>query len=217
VGEQSRTVYVSSCLLIRCLGPSSQSRAWCLAAILFGLEECASLVDTKQQVDEILEFLTGKQIAIKDLFRLGRYKKKSGTPAHASRPRPVLIKLSTAWDRRIVLMSKRKLKGFHIAHLFLREDLPIGLRRPKRPLLSEVDHGYTSPSDIPDVSLQHEPVATVSGGVSQAASDSPHRGDSDSTLTSTQTTNISLDTSVSNLNLARMLHLSNGPAAVSYI
>ena len=44
--------------------------------ILFGLEECASLVDTKQQVDEILEFLAGKQIAIKDLFRLGHYKKK---------------------------------------------------------------------------------------------------------------------------------------------
>ena len=99
--------------------------------ILFGLEECASLVDAKQQVDEILEFLTGKQIAIKDLFRLGHYKKKSGTPAHASRPRPVLIKLSTAWDWRIVLMTKRKLKSFRIAHLFLREDLPIGLHRPE--------------------------------------------------------------------------------------
>jgi len=46
-------------------------------------------------------------------------------------------------------------------------------------------------------------VARVSGGVSQAATDSPHRGDSDSTLTSTQTTTISLDTSVSNLNLSK--------------
>ena len=100
-------------------------------------------------------------------------------------------------------MTKRKLKSFRIAHLFLRKDLPIGLRRPKRPLLSEVDHGNASQSDIPDVSLQHESVAMGSGGVSQAASDSPRRGDSDSTLTSTQTTTISLDTSVSNLNLSK--------------
>ena len=36
------------------------------------------------------------------------------------RPRPVLIKLLTAWDRKVVLFSKRKLR---LQRLFLREDL----------------------------------------------------------------------------------------------
>ena len=38
-------------------------------------------------------------------------------------PRPVLIKFATPWNRRMVLMQKRKLKKIHIANLFIREDL----------------------------------------------------------------------------------------------
>ena len=68
-------------------------------------------------------------------------------------------------------MEKQKLKNFHIAHLFNQEDLPVGLRRPRRQLSSKVAKGYVSLSDIPDVTLlQPEPVAMVSGDVSQANS-----------------------------------------------
>jgi len=112
--------------------------------VLFGLAECASLVDTRQTVDEVLEFLTGKELAIKDLFRLGRYKKRSGMPQSASPPRPVLIKLTTAWDRRMVLMQKRKLKNFRIPHLFIREDLPPDERRKKAHPPSVVSKGLQS-------------------------------------------------------------------------
>ena len=39
--------------------------------VLFGVPENRSIVEVKSIIDEIFEFLTGKQIQIKDLFRLG--------------------------------------------------------------------------------------------------------------------------------------------------
>ena len=93
-----------------------------LNLILFGLQETGSIVESKQLVDEILLFIAGRSIPIKDLFRLVR--PSSGSSASSSgKPRPVLIKLMTAWDRRAVLYSKRKLKDFRLGRLFLREDL----------------------------------------------------------------------------------------------
>ena len=95
-----------------------------LNLILFGLQETSSIVETKKYVDEILAFIAGRPVSIKDLFRLGKLAKPSSPSASISqRPRPVLIKLVTAWDRRVVLFSKRKLKEFRLHHLFLREDL----------------------------------------------------------------------------------------------
>ena len=41
--------------------------------VLFGLPEGRSLVESKKVVDEILEFLSGKSIQIKDMFRLGKF------------------------------------------------------------------------------------------------------------------------------------------------
>ena len=38
---------------------------------LFGLQETSSIVETKEYVDEILDFIAGRPISIKDLFRLG--------------------------------------------------------------------------------------------------------------------------------------------------
>ena len=79
-----------------------------LNLILFGLQETGSIVESKQLVDEILLFITGRSIPIKDLFRLGKLARpSSGSSASSSgKPRPVLIKLMTAWNRRVVLYSK---------------------------------------------------------------------------------------------------------------
>ena len=92
---------------------SRQSSGRELNLILFGLEETSSIVETKQSVDEILAFIAGKPVSIKDMFRLGSPSSSSAS-THA-RPRPVLLKLSTAWDRRVVLFSKRKLIEFNIS------------------------------------------------------------------------------------------------------
>ena len=86
--------------------------------VLFGLPENNSIMELKSEIDELLEFLAGKQVNVNDVFRLGKY---SGS---SKRPRPVLIKLATAWDRKVVLLRKRSLKEFKIPRLFLREDVP---------------------------------------------------------------------------------------------
>ena len=101
---------------------SQQSDNRDLNLILFGLPESGSIVDGKVVVDEILEFLANKPIPIKDMFRLGKFS-HSSTLSSSARPRPILIKLSTAWDRKLILLQKSKLRDFHISRLFLREDV----------------------------------------------------------------------------------------------
>ena len=68
----------------------------------------------------MLEFLSGKPIQIRDIFRLGKYTEKPSTSFYS---RPVLIKLCTAWDRKLVLLRKSNLRHFRIKRLFLREDV----------------------------------------------------------------------------------------------
>ena len=61
--------------------------------IIFGLPERKSIVETKADVDEVFEFLAGKPIEIKDLFCLGKF-------SQSSHPHPLLVKLSSIWDRK---------------------------------------------------------------------------------------------------------------------
>ena len=91
--------------------------------ILFGLHDHGSLVETKASVDEILEFLVGRSIHVKDLFRLGKYVHPKDFE-DSRRQQPVLIKLTAPWDRRLILLQKSNLQKFKIARLFLREDVP---------------------------------------------------------------------------------------------
>ena len=121
----------------------SDSRACNL--VLFGLAENDSILQLKSEIDEVLEFLAGKPVAVSDVFRLGRYS------ASAKRPRPVLIKLATAWDRKVILLHKRNLKGFSTSRLFLREDVPPDHKlRQKRPSLDTA----VQPPSAPSVALE---------------------------------------------------------------
>ena len=86
--------------------------------IIFGLEE-RSLMDTRKDVESILEFLCGRSVPFNDAFRLGRFKGRDSDHP----PRPLLVKLSNAWDKRLILAAKRNLKDFSIKRLFIREDL----------------------------------------------------------------------------------------------
>ncbi len=120
--------------------------------ILFGLEENSSLSSTKSSVDEILQFIVGRPVGINDLVRLGRPKQQSDGGSSALRPRPVLIKLSTVWDRRLVLASKRKLKSFRISRLFIREDVSPDQRLNRRRPPSDPSSG-APPSSGPVPSI----------------------------------------------------------------
>ena len=126
----SRKVYVSPRS-----SPSTDDRS--CNVILFGLPEGRSLVESKLLVDEVLEFLSGKHIPIKDVFRLGKYVQ----PSASSHLRPILIKLCTAWDRKLVLLHKTSMKNFHIKSLFLREDVsPDHKLRSRKPKPSVESH-----------------------------------------------------------------------------
>ena len=85
--------------------------------VLFGLPETRSLVESKEVVDEVFEFLAGKPVHIKDIFRLGKFKQ-------SARPRPLLVKLSDVWDRKLLLIKKKNLRHFRIERLYVREDVP---------------------------------------------------------------------------------------------
>ena len=75
--------------------------------ILLGLPEQEPILYAKSDVNELLEFLARKPVLIKDMFRLGKNPRSHDLAS--ARPRPVLIKLSTAWNRKLVLLHWRSL------------------------------------------------------------------------------------------------------------
>ena len=119
--------------------------------VLFGLSETHSLIESKEVVDEVLEFLAGKPVQIRDMFRLGKINRPP-TASSQPCPWPVLIKLAVAWDRKLVLLRKRNLQKFRIKRLFLREDLPSELRQNKS---SKVQRDKTSTHSSHNEQLAH--------------------------------------------------------------
>ena len=89
--------------------------------IPFGLPESGSIVETKNTVNEVLEFILEKPVPIRDVFRLGKPPKPSSSEGFPL-PCSVLVKLSTPWDCKLILPRKRNLRG-KIPRLFLREDV----------------------------------------------------------------------------------------------
>ena len=102
-----------------------------LNVILFGLPDEGSIV-----VNEMFEFLVGKQMHIKDMVRLDRFKTSQSS---SSPPHPILIKLCTAWDFKLILSCRGKLRDFHIKRLFLREDVAPDHKLRQRPLAAPSD------------------------------------------------------------------------------
>lgn len=68
-----------------------------------------------------------------------------------SRPRPILIKLCTAWDRKLLLLHRTFLRDFRIKRLFLHEDVSPDhrLRKGKSNASAEI----SPPDDLPVGSL----------------------------------------------------------------
>ena len=59
------------------------------------------------------------------MFRIGRFKKPRGDESTTSRPRPILLKLASPWDRRLVLANRSNLKHYSVKGIFVREDLSL--------------------------------------------------------------------------------------------
>ena len=93
--------------------------------MIFGIKESQSMTDTMDSVKKMLEFLTGRSTTVKDLFRIGKFMEPrvSHDEPSPSRPRPIVLKLTSPWDRRLVLANRFNLKEYTVKGIFVREDL----------------------------------------------------------------------------------------------
>ena len=91
------------------------------------------------------------------MFRLGRRQQ----PGSSSRPRPLLIKLCTVWDRKLLLMRETNLRDFHIKRLFLREDVaPDHKLRQKRSVPSQSNVVASQQCSTTSVTVEPPPTNT---------------------------------------------------------
>ena len=97
----------------------------CCNVILFGLPEKKSLAKEKCCIDEVLKFVAGKPVLWNDAFRLGRKKSSDDFASMDVRPHPLLVKVNSVWDRRLLLSAKSKLREYDIEKVFLHEDLSL--------------------------------------------------------------------------------------------
>jgi hypothetical protein len=95
--------------------------------IIFGVAEDRDLSVWHGEVDAILKFVVDRQVDVMDTFRIGRYTADSNGVAR--KPRPILVKLRVAWDKRIILSKCSKLKSYSKRGIFILPDEPVEVRR----------------------------------------------------------------------------------------
>jgi hypothetical protein len=102
-----------------------------LNIIMTGVAEDRDPLQWRAKVDDVLQFVAGRPVDVVDIMRVGgRYRD--------GRVRPILVKLKSVWDRRILLMSRRNLKDYNSARIFLYPDEPVDVRR--RQTLDRLKH-----------------------------------------------------------------------------
>lgn len=90
--------------------------------IVFGVMEDRTAAVWRQTVDDALRHVSGHSVDVVDMFRLGRFT--------SGKVRPILVKLRTAWDRRLILGSSYKLKDFG-SRIFVVPDESVEVRRKR--------------------------------------------------------------------------------------
>ena len=93
-----------------------------LNIVIFGIDENRDVNVWRSKVDDILRFVVNRDINIADTYRIGRFN------ASAVKPRPTLVKLSSVWDKRLVLNSCQKLRNYP-QRIFIASDEPADVRR----------------------------------------------------------------------------------------
>jgi hypothetical protein len=89
--------------------------------VVSGVKEDQDPSIWRQKVEDILQFVHGTRVDITDMFRLGRFS--------SGKTRPVLVKLRTVWDKRIILNGCSQLKNFGQRGIFISADEPLEVRR----------------------------------------------------------------------------------------
>jgi hypothetical protein len=80
--------------------------------VINGVPEHRDPESWRGQVDDILQFLMGRHVDVADLFRVGgRYCE--------GRTRPIIVKLRSIWDHRLILGCRYKLKDYQSNRIFI--------------------------------------------------------------------------------------------------
>lgn len=90
--------------------------------VVFGVKEDKDAAVWRCKVDDILHYVSGHNVDTVDIYRVGRFSE--------TKIRPVIVKLRTVWDKRIILSGCRKLKSY-TDKVFIAADEPLELRRQK--------------------------------------------------------------------------------------
>jgi hypothetical protein len=89
--------------------------------VVFGIPEDRDTSIWQKQVSDVLAFVVGP-VQTGDVFRLGRYE--------TGKTRPVLVRLSSVWDRRLILSNASCLRGDATwGGVFIRPDVSLPERR----------------------------------------------------------------------------------------
>ena len=98
-----------------------------LNIVIFGVNEDRDVTVWHKSVKDILRFVSGHDVDVVDMFRLGRF---VGDSAGAPRkPRPILVKLRAFWDKRVIFSKSRELKQYKPGGVFIVPDESVEVRR----------------------------------------------------------------------------------------
>lgn len=90
--------------------------------VVFGIAEDRAANVWRQKVDEALLFVKGQTVDVVDAYRAGHF--------DANKTRPIIVKLRTTWDKRLILSNCNKLKNF-AGRIFISPDEPLDERRKR--------------------------------------------------------------------------------------
>jgi len=91
--------------------------------VIIGIEENKNSDIWRQSVTRALKLATGRDVHVDDALRLGKF--------DSSKKRPILVKLGSTWDRRLVLTGSHKLNNDDLfrGKVFIRPDEAPQVRR----------------------------------------------------------------------------------------
>lgn len=103
---------------------SSQSRDIdrSMNLMVFGVREEKDASVWRGRVDQALAFTAGMSVDVTDMFRVGRF--------DVNKSRPILVKLRTVWDKRIILSNCHKLRDYP-ERIFVAPDESLEERRKR--------------------------------------------------------------------------------------
>jgi len=83
--------------------------------VVFSMTEDRNSTVWREQVLDALQHVDGRTVDTDDMFRVGRFV--------AGKTRPVVVRLRSIWDRRLIVSSSYKLKNYNDVCLFDRMKL----------------------------------------------------------------------------------------------